>query len=314
MVTECPTVPPYSPQFVSAGRALLAGILSDVSMLPFAEAAATLVQERYPVYAAEAEAIADEFDVRAVDVMLANLSYDMILNLFGCSTMALATPDGPVLARNMDWPHEALVARASCVTPTSHGQSAGFAGGIGVVSGLSRRGFAVVLNAVIGGGPPNLDGFPMLLFLRHLLDEATSFDDAVQRSCATPLVSSGLLTLVGTENRQRVCIERGPTHHAERWAEGERPLITTNHYLCLLQQGDCSRYNHLQRHSPRLPARPTADDLLGLLRHDDVRQSITAQHVIAWPATGKLRLFVPSELLRPDYREGDGFQGVRDLF
>ena len=41
---------------------------------------------------------------------------------------ALATPDGPVLARNMDWPHEALVARASCVTPTPHGQSAGYLG------------------------------------------------------------------------------------------------------------------------------------------------------------------------------------------
>jgi hypothetical protein len=214
----------------------------------------------------------------------------------------------------MDWPHEGLLARASCITPTPHGLNAGCAGGIGVVSGLSQRGFAVVLNAVIGGGGPNLDGFPMLLFLRHLLDEATSFDDAVQRACNTPLVTSGLLTFAGTDNRQRVCIERGPTRHAERWADGDRPLLTTNHYLCLVQQSGCSRYDYLARHAPRLLGRPTVEDLLALLRNPNVRQSITAQHVVAWPATGTLRMFVPSELLRADYREQGGFQSVTGLF
>src|ERR1700730_3500788 len=37
------------------------------------------------------------------DVMLANVSYDLLLAHFGCSTVALATPSGPVVARNMDF-------------------------------------------------------------------------------------------------------------------------------------------------------------------------------------------------------------------
>src|SRR5262249_45701860 len=46
-------------------------------------------------------------------LMLANLSYDLVLAWLGCSTIALPTADGPVLARNMDWWPEDLLARAS---------------------------------------------------------------------------------------------------------------------------------------------------------------------------------------------------------
>src|ERR1700732_1780780 len=46
-------------------------------------------------------------------LMLANLSYDLVLASLGCSTIALPTAQGPVLARNMDWWPEDLLARAS---------------------------------------------------------------------------------------------------------------------------------------------------------------------------------------------------------
>src|SRR5439155_24347759 len=127
------------------------------------------------------------------DLTLAKLSYDVLMGLYACSTVALATPGGPVVARNMDWSPEGKIARASCVMPTAHGLNPGPLGCVGVVTGLSRRGFAVVLNAV---GCPRLEpaGYPVLLFLRHLLDRAADFDDALRLAQSTPLLSSALIT------------------------------------------------------------------------------------------------------------------------
>jgi hypothetical protein len=313
MYTECALArPPYPAELVERSRALLAGVLSLMPAGPAARVAAETVLARYPQHAREVERCAREVGVAPVELALANLCYDLSMGLLGCSTLVLAGPDGPVVARNMDWVPEGLLARASCVTELPHGLSAAFVGAVGVVTGLSRRGFAVVLNAV--PGPLHPAGYPVLLFLRHLLDEARSFEQAVRLASHTPLASSALLTLAGTDNRQRVCVERSPTEHRQRWAEGDRPLVVTNHYRRLAAPDACPRYDHLERHAPRLPAAPGEDDLLALLTHPDVRQSITAQHVLARPSAGSLRLFVPTALLDPDRPGADALGGLRGLF
>src|SRR5436190_16148982 len=74
------------------------------------------------------------------DVMLANISYDLLIATFGCSTIALATPDGPVVARNMDWWPEAILAQASYLVQyhrkgTLKFANAGWPGATGVVTG-----------------------------------------------------------------------------------------------------------------------------------------------------------------------------------
>src|SRR5438552_4680091 len=81
------------------------------------------------------------------DVMLANISYDLLIATFGCSTIALATPSGPVVARNMDWWPENILAQASylvrCLRKGAmQFVNAGWPGASGVVTGLSSRGFA----------------------------------------------------------------------------------------------------------------------------------------------------------------------------
>jgi hypothetical protein len=48
--------------------------------------------------------------------------------------------------------------------------------------------------------------------------------------------------------------------------------------------------------------------------HRASRQEITAQHVLAWPAEGRLRLFVPAALLGPHARRGDDVASMRRLF
>jgi hypothetical protein len=197
----------------------------------------------------------------------------------------------------MDWSPTDLIARASCIVPTSHGLNAGFVGAPGVVTGLSQRGFAVVLNAV---GCDRLDpaGYPMLLFLRHLIDEATDFDDAVRMASTTPLLASGLITLAGTRNEQRAVVERAPTRSAVRKADGDRPLVTTNHSLLLHRDGGyCERFRALSRWAEQLPSRPQTEDLLSLLLREPLYNSITAQHIIMHPASGSMRMWVPTRLL-----------------
>jgi predicted choloylglycine hydrolase len=254
--------------------------------------------------------------------MLANLSYDLILGRLGCSTIALATPSGPVVARNMDWWPEDLLAQASFLVRSSHQgkfcfANAAWPGAIGVVTGLSARGFAIVLNAVTCPEGLRKTGYPMLLHLRRVLEDAKDFDDALRMLTEQTLAAPGLLTLVGSKNEQRVVIERTPTRQAQRWPRGSEPLVTTNHYRLLFQpehqdpaqmyDNTCSRYEAACSFLAKLgPDREVEDAaLLYLLSDPAVIQGITAQHIILRPARGEVRLFVPSRLLSATAKSGD---------
>jgi hypothetical protein len=250
------------------------------------------------------------------DVALANLSYDLVVGALGCSTVVLPTPDGPVVARNMDWWPEEPLARASylirCVEGTDWKfTSAGFPGAVGVVTGLSGRGFAVILNAVTSPDPNCKTGYPVLLHLRRVVEDAADFNDALAMLSKQRLTTSALFTLAGSTNDQRVVVERAPRRHALRWARPNEPLITTNNYLLLdvpaaerdawdLERTSCGRYGRLCHLTSRKPAgEPVTDEeLLNWLTDAEVRQEITAQHVLIRPARGEMKLFVPSWLVQ----------------
>jgi isopenicillin-N N-acyltransferase like protein len=314
MFTERPLLrEPYPPALLEHSRRLLADVAAALRQHPLARPAAELVLRRYPRHAEQIADVSRRLGCDPLDLTLANLSYDLALGQFGCSTMALASAEGPVVARNMDWMMPARIARASCVVPLpSGGLSAGFVSAVGVVTGLSRAGFAVVLNA-IETGTLNPEGYPVLLFLRRLVDEAGSFKEAVDVASRTPLAMSALITLAGTRNEQRVCVERSPTEHRQRWARGDAPLLVTNHYRRLGAADSCPRYACLERNAPRLKA-PSAEELLALLGHPNVRQDITAQEVLIWPAAGRLRLFVPTDLLSADDHGVDDTSALNKLF
>jgi hypothetical protein len=248
------------------------------------------------------------------DVILANISYDLVLAYFGCSTVALPTPSGPVVARNMDWWPEDILAQCSYLIRCFRGgafqfANAGWPGAIGVVTGLSARGFAVVLNAVLSPEGICKTGYPVLLHLRRVLEDATSFEAALTLLAEQRLAAPALITLVGSRNEQRVVIERTPTRHALRWAKADEPLVTTNDYRLLaapttgkgaeIYETTCSRYEALGRffadHRPDCEVADAA--LLYILSDREVIQGITAQHILLRPRLGTVRLFVPRRLL-----------------
>lgn len=252
---------------------------------------------KYPVHAARATAAATVIGVDPVDLLTGNLCYDILAGTvaMGCSTLALAGPDGPVLARNMDWFPAEKIAKASCLVTEDYGVSAGFLGGLGAVTGLSNNGFCVCINAAFGG--TDTDGYPVLLFLRHVLDTARNFGDALGMVEGERLMSGGLITVVGTRNEERAVVERVPTKARMRRPNGDGPLMATNHYRELAPATIvCDRYACLEQYAGRR-------DPMDLLTDRRVLQAITAQHVVMCPATRAAALYVPSHLLPDSVQE-----------
>jgi hypothetical protein len=298
-------------QAIGECKALLAAILAQIPVTakPLADAVRIRTGGRFHEAAC---ALAELHGLSWRDVMLANVSYDLFLASLGCSTVALPTQDGPVIARNMDWMPEQLLARASYLIRYVRGGKLEYAhaawpASIGVVSGLSARGFALIVNAVRSPEGVNMSGYPVLLFLRRVLEEAPDFTAALKLITQETLAMSALITLVGSENDQRVVIERSPTKHALRWGEPGKPLMTTNHYRILypLEQSKpagefgCSRFDRLcallGKHDAH--SSPGDEHLLRILSDPQVIQEITAQHILIRPRRQEMKLFVPSRLV-----------------
>ncbi len=303
-----------SDELMERSRELLAAVQAEIPGGQRWLADAVQLRTAYR-FLAETKANARRVGADWRDLTLANLSYELVVGMFACSTIALATAAGPVLARNMDFWPEKWLARASTLMRFTRGGelafvSAGWPGAIGVVSGMSAKGFAVVLNAV-GGGSDKL-GYPVLLHLRRVLEDAESFDAAVDWLAAERLTAGALFTVVGTENSQRVVVERKPSAFVLRRPVGDEPLVTTNDYRLLnasehgsiemLLQTSCSRFDSLsQLFAKHLVTDEIGDsELLYVLTDPRIKQTITAQHMIFRPREMLSRLFAPRGLLCED--------------
>ncbi len=296
----------------AATRALLDATTEHLS-IPTSTAASTVHRMSGDRFRAEIEAFAAWLDLQPDVLATANASYDLVLASFGCSSAALATPRGPVLFRNMDWWPEHLLARASRLVQYRDGQgprfaSAGWPAASGIVTGASCHGFAVALNAVGCPESPDLDGYPVLLHVRRVLQDARCFQEAVEMLTSARLASAALFLVVGRSNEERIVVERSPSRADHRHPQGHEPLVVTNDYRALperdppvggeLQETACRRFDALTARAAALEARSPDDaELLDALHDPDVRMQITAQHVIARPSEAALRVYVPRRLL-----------------
>ncbi len=302
-------------QAAAHGRALLDGTLTNIprGLGAIADMVRLATGGRFHD---EAKAIAQRLGVRWRDVVLAAVSYDLTIATIGCSTLALASADGPILVRNLDWWPEALLAQTSYkIVYTKNQQSAyvtaGWPGSLGVVTGMVPGKFAFAINAVASPDERvSLRGYPVLLHLRRVLEDANSFDAALQSFVDTRLAAPCLLTLVGVKNHERIVVERTPSRHALRRPPGPgQPLYTTNNYHELTPASggldqrligtSCSRFDALTMLLAGVDASASIDNdhLLKILSHPAVIQQITAQHVVARPASGDLGVWVPTRLV-----------------
>lgn len=290
--------------------------LAGVDSSRMRQAAVALDLRTMRRFHAEAVALARTVGVSWQQVLAANLAYEIAVNPFGCSTVMMATDRGPVLARNMDWFPQDVLARCSVLIRFRKRNrlvfaNAGWPGSIGAVSGLSGRGFGVVVNFV--HAPEGVDylGYPVLLMIRRVLEDADGFEQAVTLLSGTRLAAGALFSVVGTENHERVVIERTTRRHSVRTPRNGEPLVTTNHFRSMsaneadLDDRACPRWTNLRTAADDMAELGTVTDerLLYELSEPGVMQEITAQHVIIRPRDESISLHVPRYLLDAETSE-----------
>lgn len=244
-------------------------------------------------------------------LMLCGMAYELMT--WACSTAALATPDGPILARNMDfWPEKELARNTYNIEYYSGAEKrmsiAGWPGSLGLVTAMSSKGFAIALNAVWSTEGRRNTGYPVMLFLRKVIEDASGFDHAVEMLTKQKLMAACLLTVVGRENHERIVIERTPSKYKYRKPEGDTALVTTNNFWTDVDTGlenkntltetSCSRFDALVEFSKFPEAQnPSDESLLYALTDPSVIQKITAQHVIVRPRDNQMSVYTPNSLL-----------------
>jgi isopenicillin-N N-acyltransferase-like protein len=203
-----------------------------------------------------------------------NALYDISLSfegspLIGCTTFTFdheATPDGSgVLARAFDFEVDDIFDRRKAVflvreTGKIPFASVAWPGLVGVVSGMSLEGVAIVVH---GGRArePQAVGEPVVHALRRVLSEARNTDDAARLLAERqPMVSH--IVIVTDAQGHSVAIERAP---GVKDSVRELPAraATTNHFESALK--DDPKNLRVRAKTSTLPRRARADRLLSEL-------------------------------------------------
>lgn len=234
-------------------------------------------------------------------VLIANLYYDILKFYFGCTAFAVQTGETTFHCRNLDWHTENnLLSEHSMVFDFRKDgktlyKTVGWPGFVGALSGIKPNKFSITLNAVSSKDMPAI-AFPISFLIRDVLASADSFLQAKHILESTPIASDCLILLSGTEQDDRVVIERTPTRFASR----KSPLnfiVVTNDYKKLensttkneLQVTSCGRYDKavllLNSGTPK-----SQEECLNILSDEGVMMLITVQQMVFNNKTGDILL------------------------
>ncbi len=262
-----------------------------------------------PVYLAEMEGIAGLLKVPRSEVLLANLYYDAMIFVLGCTAFAIDTENGPLHARNLDWwsPGTALSDQTLIYRFVRNGthrfSTISWPGFMGALSGIAPGRFTVTLNAVLSDERPPL-ALAVTLLLRQVLERAETYDEAVRLLAETTVVSSSLLLVSGTQPGEMCVIERTPTRHRIREPK-DGFVVVTNDYRLIdpdkpainvneLQETSCGRFDRAS--SLVASTNPSSvKEAITILRDEAVRMKITAQHMVFRANDGLTYVETPSQ-------------------
>ncbi len=245
----------------------------------------------------EAEALAEAAGLPLGDVLLAQWFTDLYRG-FACSTLAGPSAEGPLLARNLDFPTLGFLGRYSVVVVARpQGKrpyvSVSWPGLLGVLSGQNDRlALAVMVVHDLGGAR---SGVPFQLAFRRVLEEAGDVDAAEALLRATPLTVTNNLTLADTEGEVRV-LELHPDRVVARGPSRDGRVVSTNHFVSPpLRQPRASftylsslrRYRAVRRACPGV-GRVDLEDAQGALAA--AATSFTTQSMVFLPAQGAVEV------------------------
>ncbi len=244
-------------------------------------------------YMNELRGIASFTDFSVNQLLLANLYYDALKLVFGCTAFSLATEHGNLHARNLDWwsENDLLKKYTKIFDFERDGKtifsSVGWPGFIGVFSGLKTQKYAITLNAVLSQEQPKLAP-PITFKIREVLESKHSYADAVKILATDSIASDCLLLVTGTNEQERLVIERTPTMGYIRKHDAKNNLVVTNGYLKMankniesdvLQESSCGRQDRtlelLNKVKPE-----SIQDCFQILDDAKIKMNITMQQMV----------------------------------
>lgn len=164
-----------------------------------------------------------------------------------------ATEEGrTLLARNFDFEGGGIFDRQKIVSVVAaDGKipyiSVGFAGTVGVVSGLNREGIGLALNALTGG-ETRLSGMPMTILAANVLQNESTLDGALARIRRAKVFVSDLILLGEAKTGRIVVVEKTPSAYAVREASPAGWIAVANE----------AKREEVRRHGRPVPAGSTS--------------------------------------------------------
>lgn len=261
-----------------------------------------------PANRREAEALARAAGLPLDDVLFGQCFTD-VYRLFACSTVAAPSPEGPLLARNLDFPSMGRLGRYSIVVVARpEGRrpfvSVGWPGLIGVLSGQSEALALAVM--VVHNADGARAGVPFQLAFRRVLEEADDVAHAERLLRDMPLTVTNNLMLVDRAGGARA-LELHPDGIVARGPDRDGRVVATNHFVSRERREPRLSIEYVSSRR-RYRAVCDATEAPGDLSLDDARAAldaasvpVTLQSMIFLPAAGALEVSLPA---RGDATEG----------
>lgn len=193
---------------------------------------AAVIKDHLPDMAEELRGLADGAGISQDEAYLLQLrrelvGYRSVRSRGDCTTFGRLAPGGAVIGQtidlNGDMAPELTVLDLGLEDRGRRLLLLSFTGLLGYL-GMNDRGLAICLNLVLGGAwRPGIPGY---MAIRHLLDEASTVEECLQRLSGLPLASSRALTI--TDGRRLVTVEYILDEMVV--LEGDE-LVHANHFL-----------------------------------------------------------------------------------
>jgi isopenicillin-N N-acyltransferase like protein len=193
---------------------------------------AAVIKDRLPDMAEELRGLADGAGISEEEAYLLQLrrelvGYRSVRSRGDCTTFGRLAPGRTVIGQtidlNGDMAPELTVLRLDLEDTGRRLLLLSFTGLLGYL-GMNDRGLAICLNLVLGG--TWRPGIPGYMAIRHLLDEASTVEECLERLSGLPLASSRALTI--TDGRRLVTVEYILDEMVV--IEGDE-LVHANHFL-----------------------------------------------------------------------------------
>ncbi len=251
----------------------------------------------------ELESISKQMQMPITNVLVGNLYYDALKIVLGCSAFAVANNGNPVHGRNLDWySNNNDLSTHSLVTRYINGENeyitVGWPGFTGCLSGMAIGKFSISLNAVSSNDPFSTEE-PVVYLIRKTLEQANSFNQAVEWLKNTPIAADCLLLVCGIKSNEIAVIERTPTKGEIRTTKNGKIIVTNDYKLIQssyqsefdqLVETSCSRYERIEELLNNKTIF-TSKDVHNVLSDNDVRLGITMQQIYFNPKKGTYQLF-----------------------